>query len=55
VTTDALLRADRRSRSSIPILELAAIVAGLRISCAFAPRNVREYQQEIEELDALRR
>jgi hypothetical protein len=36
-------------------LELAAIVAGITISCVFAHRKARAFQQEIEELDALRR
>ena len=36
-------------------LELAAIVAGLSITCLLAHRKARQYQQEIEELDALRR
>jgi hypothetical protein len=36
-------------------LELAAIVAGLSITCLLAHRKGRQYQQEIEELDALRR
>ena len=36
-------------------LELAAIVAGLGITCVVAYRKGRQYAQEIEELDALRR
>lgn len=36
-------------------LELAAIVAGLTITCVVAHRKGRQYAQEIEELDALRR
>lgn len=36
-------------------LELVAIVAGLGISCVIAHRRARRYQQEIDELDALRR
>jgi Ca2+/Na+ antiporter len=36
-------------------LELAAIVAGISISCVVAHRKARQYQQEVEELDALRR
>jgi hypothetical protein len=36
-------------------LELAAIVAGLSITCVVAHRKGRQYAQEIEELDALRR
>jgi hypothetical protein len=39
----------------IAYLELAAIVAGLSITCLLAHRKGRQYQQEIEELDALRR
>jgi hypothetical protein len=39
----------------IAYLELAAIVAGLSITCLLAHRKARQYQQEIEELDALRR
>jgi hypothetical protein len=30
-------------------------VAGLSITCLLAHRKARQYQQEIEELDALRR
>ena len=36
-------------------LELAAIVAGLSVTCLVAHRKARQYQQEIDELDALRR
>jgi hypothetical protein len=43
------------ARSHVIYLELAAIVAGLIISCLLAHRKARGYQQEIDELDALRR
>jgi hypothetical protein len=36
-------------------LELVATVAGISISCLIAHRKARQYQQEIDELDALRR
>jgi hypothetical protein len=36
-------------------LDLVAIVVGLCIACLIAYRKGRQYQQEIEELDALRR
>jgi hypothetical protein len=43
------------ARARFIYLELAAIVAGLSISCLVAHEKARQYQEEIDELDALRR
>jgi DNA-directed RNA polymerase specialized sigma24 family protein len=43
------------TNGSTPCCDSSAIVAGLSITCLLAHRKARQYQQEIEELDALRR
>jgi hypothetical protein len=49
------LARSRPAQARLFYLELAAIVAGLSITCLVAHRKARRYQQEIDELDALRR